>query len=239
MRPGREAHRPRASCPQGRPDKFHDAARNPQVSGCRCPGCQLSLSTTAVDLVLWPTVRPEILYQTLWLPFDRYGEPALTAGLDTGARDEPALAVGAGTVSGSRGRDHYKSPSARASRCRPAFEVSAGSAGTRDTPRRGGAGSLPRPIRAGAIDRRVDIPTRRTVRCPLGGPQHPRRAGTSLPCSRRIGRRAPEPVKRFETLSYDAFCAASSPVRGSLIQAMVGSFSGSGRRWRNRPELGR
>ncbi len=129
---------------------------------------ELSLLATAVDLVLWPTVRPKALYQTLWLPFDRYGEPALPTCPDTGARDEPARAVGAGTVSGSRGRDHYKTPSALTSRFRPAFEVSAGSAGTRTTPRRGGAGSLPRldpSWRPRSTGRRIT--TRRTVRCPL------------------------------------------------------------------------
>jgi DNA-binding GntR family transcriptional regulator len=48
---------------------------------------------------------------------------------------------------------------------------------------------------------------------------------------------APEPVKRSETLSYDAFCASSSSVTGSLIHAMVGSLGGSGLRWRNRAGL--
>ena len=43
-----------------------------------------------------------------------------------------------------------------------------------------------------------------------------------------------EPVKRFETRSYDAFCTSSSTGRGSLIHAMVGSFGGCGRRWQNR-----
>lgn len=38
----------------------------------------------------------------------------------------------------------------------------------------------------------------------------------------------PESVKQFETLSYDTFCAASSWATGSLIQAAVGSFGGSG-----------
>jgi hypothetical protein len=47
----------------------------------------------------------------------------------------------------------------------------------------------------------------------------------------------PEPVKRSETLSYDAFCASSSSVTGSLIHAMVGSLGGSGLRWRNRAGL--
>ena len=45
----------------------------------------------------------------------------------------------------------------------------------------------------------------------------------------------PEPVKRFETRSCHAFCARSCS--GSLIQAMVGSFGGSGRRCRNRAGL--
>ena len=50
-----------------------------------------------------------------------------------------------------------------------------------------------------------------------------------------------EPVKRFETHSYDAFCASSSTGTGSLIQATVGSFGGCGRGgrtgagWRRRP----
>jgi predicted ATPase len=43
-----------------------------------------------------------------------------------------------------------------------------------------------------------------------------------------------EPVKRFETLSYDIFCLSSSSAIGSLIHATVGSFGGSGRRWPNR-----
>ena len=43
-----------------------------------------------------------------------------------------------------------------------------------------------------------------------------------------------EPVKRFETRSYDAFCASSSTGTGSLIHATVGSFGGCGWRWRNR-----
>jgi hypothetical protein len=42
-----------------------------------------------------------------------------------------------------------------------------------------------------------------------------------------------ESVKRFETLSYDAFCATSSAGSGSLIQAMVGRLGGSGLRCRN------
>jgi chloride channel protein, CIC family len=42
---------------------------------------------------------------------------------------------------------------------------------------------------------------------------------------------ATELVKHFETRSFHAVCAASSV--GSLIQATVGSFGGSGRRWRN------
>jgi hypothetical protein len=46
-----------------------------------------------------------------------------------------------------------------------------------------------------------------------------------------------EPVKQFETLSYDAFCPSSSSLAGSLIHAMVGSFGGSGLRWRNRAGL--
>jgi hypothetical protein len=46
--------------------------------------------------------------------------------------------------------------------------------------------------------------------------------------------REAEPVKRFETRSYDAFCATSSCGSGSLIHATVGSFGGCGRRWRNR-----
>jgi hypothetical protein len=41
-----------------------------------------------------------------------------------------------------------------------------------------------------------------------------------------------EPVKHFETRPYDAFCSVSST--GSLIQATVGSFGGSGSRQRNR-----
>ena len=45
----------------------------------------------------------------------------------------------------------------------------------------------------------------------------------------------PEPVKHFETRSGHAFCATSWS--GSLIQATVGSFGGSGRRWRNRAGL--
>jgi hypothetical protein len=44
--------------------------------------------------------------------------------------------------------------------------------------------------------------------------------------------RDPELVKHFETRSCYAVCATSSV--GSLIQATVGSFGGSGRRWRNR-----
>src|ERR1019366_686099 len=53
---------------------------------------------------------------------------------------------------------------------------------------------------------------------------------------RRVGDEAPtaEPVKRFETRSYDAFCASSSMSTGSLIHATVGSFGGCGWRWRNR-----
>jgi hypothetical protein len=47
----------------------------------------------------------------------------------------------------------------------------------------------------------------------------------------------PEPVKRNETLSYDAFCRTSSSVTGSLIHAMVGSFGGSGLRLWNRMGL--
>ena len=46
-----------------------------------------------------------------------------------------------------------------------------------------------------------------------------------------------EPVKQFETLSYDAFCPSSSSLTGSLIHAMVGSLGGSGLRWRNRAGL--
>jgi hypothetical protein len=46
-----------------------------------------------------------------------------------------------------------------------------------------------------------------------------------------------EPVKHFETLSYDAFCASSSSRTGSLIQAMVGSLGGTGLRGRNRAGL--
>jgi len=45
----------------------------------------------------------------------------------------------------------------------------------------------------------------------------------------------PEPVKHFETRSCHAVCAASSV--GSLIQATVGSFGGSGWRCRNRAGL--
>jgi len=46
---------------------------------------------------------------------------------------------------------------------------------------------------------------------------------------------ASEPVKPDETRSYEAFCVGSpSSTFGSLIQATVGSFGGSGRRWRNR-----
>jgi len=41
----------------------------------------------------------------------------------------------------------------------------------------------------------------------------------------------PEPVKHFETHSYDAFCVTSS--LGSLIHATVESFGGTGRRPRN------
>ncbi len=37
-----------------------------------------------------------------------------------------------------------------------------------------------------------------------------------------------EPVKRFETRSYDAFCASSSTGTGSLIHATVGSVGGCG-----------
>jgi len=37
----------------------------------------------------------------------------------------------------------------------------------------------------------------------------------------------PEPVKHFETRSYDAFCVSSS--LGSLIHATVGNFGGAGR----------
>jgi len=47
----------------------------------------------------------------------------------------------------------------------------------------------------------------------------------------------PEPVKRNETLSYDAFCRTSSSVTGSLIHARVGSFGGSGLRLWNRVGL--
>ena len=46
---------------------------------------------------------------------------------------------------------------------------------------------------------------------------------------------ASEPVKRFETCFRHVFCARSCS--GSLIQAMVGSFGGSGRRCRNRAGL--
>ena len=49
------------------------------------------------------------------------------------------------------------------------------------------------------------------------------RLGIDVAC-----RADPEPVKQFETRSYDAFCMTSS--LGSLIQATVGSFGGSGRR---------
>ena len=44
----------------------------------------------------------------------------------------------------------------------------------------------------------------------------------------------PEPVKRFETRSYEASFAISSTGMGSLIHATVGSRGGCGRRWRNR-----
>ena len=44
---------------------------------------------------------------------------------------------------------------------------------------------------------------------------------------------AAESVKRFETLSYDAFSATSSAGSGSLIQAMGGRLGGSGLRCRN------
>ena len=46
-----------------------------------------------------------------------------------------------------------------------------------------------------------------------------------------------EPVKRFETPSYEASFAISSTGTGSLIQATVGSSGGCGRRWRNRAGL--
>ena len=36
-----------------------------------------------------------------------------------------------------------------------------------------------------------------------------------------------EPVKRSETLSYEALCLTSSSAAGSLIHAMMGSFGGS------------
>ena len=45
---------------------------------------------------------------------------------------------------------------------------------------------------------------------------------------------ATEPVKQFETRSYEAFCLTSSSGRGSLIHATVGSSGGSGRRCRKR-----
>ncbi len=51
---------------------------------------------------------------------------------------------------------------------------------------------------------------------------------------------AAEPVKRIETLCYDAFCVPSFGGGGSLIQAMLGSFGsfgGCGRRWRKRAGL--
>jgi cytochrome P450 len=51
----------------------------------------------------------------------------------------------------------------------------------------------------------------------------------------RIAALEPELVKHFETRSCYAVCAASS--LGSLIQATVGSFGGSGWRCRNRAGL--
>ena len=65
--------------------------------------------------------------------------------------------------------------------------------------------------------------------------QHARTVQT-LQCCRKMCVDA-EPVKRFETLSYDAFCRTSSSVTGSLIHAMVGSFGGSGLRLWNRVGL--
>lgn len=41
-----------------------------------------------------------------------------------------------------------------------------------------------------------------------------------------FGERSSEPVKRFETPSYDAVCATSSRGSGSLIHATVGSSGG-------------
>jgi hypothetical protein len=50
-----------------------------------------------------------------------------------------------------------------------------------------------------------------------------------------IGPVDPEPVKHFETRSYEAFCCVSS--MGSLIHATVGSLGGWGRRPPNRVGL--
>ena len=52
-----------------------------------------------------------------------------------------------------------------------------------------------------------------------------------------VGNRQAEPVKQFETLSYEAFCPSSSSLTGSVIHVMVGSLGGSGLRWQNRAGL--
>ena len=61
-----------------------------------------------------------------------------------------------------------------------------------------------------------------------------RRVSKTLTCSRillRYPRIVAEDVKPFETLSQPDLMSASGV--GSLIHATVGSFGGTGRRWRN------
>jgi len=57
--------------------------------------------------------------------------------------------------------------------------------------------------------------------------------GAIVQPARVVSAEQPEPVKLGETRSYEGFCVSLSSMLGSLIHDTVGSFEGSGLRWRN------